>query len=142
MPFCPQPLELETSTNRILISLAPVLLHRRAQQLTKMTGSIYKTQIEIQQGPKTLRRVLKIALSRPWILLVLEPIVTVLAIYQAIIYATLYLCFGKYETRASEFKLMPCYSCVSDRLPGAERLVSWYRRPCISGRYSVSNLRW
>jgi hypothetical protein len=62
-----------------------------------MTGDVYKTQIEIQQGPKTLRRVLKIALSRPWVLLVLEPIVTVLSIYQAIIYATLYLCFGEHQ---------------------------------------------
>jgi hypothetical protein len=73
---------------------APVILHRRAQKLSKMTGKVYKTHIEIQQGPKTLRGVLKIALSRPWVMLIREPIVTVLSIYQAIIYATLYLCFG------------------------------------------------
>jgi MFS family permease len=74
---------------------APVILHRRAKKLTKMTGHVYKTQIEIQQGTKTLRRIMKIALSRPWVMLCREPIVTVLSIYQAIIYATLYLCFGE-----------------------------------------------
>lgn len=60
-----------------------------------MTGYIYQTHAEIQQGPKTLRKVLRVALSRPWVMLIREPIVTVLSIYQAIIYATLYLCFGK-----------------------------------------------
>ncbi len=39
---------------------------------------------------------MKIALSRPWILLFVEPIVTVLSVYQAIIYATLYMCFAAF----------------------------------------------
>lgn len=84
---------------------APVILHRRAKKLTKMTGHVYKTQIEIQQGTKTLRRIMKIALSRPWVMLCREPIVTVLSIYQAIIYATLYLCFGKINFNIEPFDL-------------------------------------
>lgn len=79
----------------------PVILHRRAQELEKLTGDIFRTHIEIKQGPKTLRGVLKIALSRPWVMLIREPIVTVLSVYQAIIYATLYLCFGKLSSMPS-----------------------------------------
>lgn len=73
----------------------PVIWKHRAQKLSKMTGDVYQSQLEIKQGKKRLRNVLRISLSRPWVLLFREPIVTVLAVYQAIIYATLYLCFGK-----------------------------------------------
>lgn len=76
---------------------APVLLRRRAVQLSKLTGKVYKSQLELKQGSKMLNNVLKISLSRPWVLLVTEPIVTILSIYQAIIYATLYLCFGEWN---------------------------------------------
>lgn len=75
---------------------APVILQRRARRLTEMTGEVYKSQMEIKQGPKKLSQVMKTALSRPWILLVMEPIVTVLSLYQAVIYATLYLCFAAF----------------------------------------------
>lgn len=76
---------------------APKILQNRAQNLSESTGLVYKSQLEIKQGRKRLGQVLRISLSRPWVLLFREPIVTVLAIYQAIIYATLYLCFGQYS---------------------------------------------
>lgn len=76
-------------------TFAPVILQHRAKALSASTGDVYKSQLAIKQGEKTLSQVLKISLSRPWILLVREPIVTVLAIYQALIYATLYLSFGE-----------------------------------------------
>lgn len=75
---------------------APVIHRRRAKKLSKLTGQVYKAQIDIKQGEKSFGQVMKIALSRPWILLVREPIVMVLSIYQAIIYATLYLCFAAF----------------------------------------------
>lgn len=77
---------------------APVILKRRAQELSNATGDVYKTNIEIKQGSRTLINVLKLALSRPWVLLLREPIIIVLSLYQAVIYATLYLCFGKYHS--------------------------------------------
>ena len=75
---------------------APKILQCRAQQLSTITGEVYQSQLEMKQGRKRLRQVLKISLSRPWVLLVREPIVTILAIYQAVIYATLYLCFAAF----------------------------------------------
>ena len=87
---------------------APVILQRRAKELSASTGKVYKTHMEITQGPKKLSKVLKIALSRPWVLLLREPIVTVLSVYQAIIYATLYWCFGAsiHATSFQTFVLM------------------------------------
>ena len=111
-----------------------VILQRRAMRLSKATGIVYKSQFELKQGPKTLSKVLKIALSRPWILLVYEPIVLILSLYQAIIYATLYLCFGKLKTHVSRSDPVAdigSSSCVPNRLSRKARLVSWNRRPCI-----------
>ena len=75
-------------------TFAPVILRHRANKLTAINGKIYKSQLVIKRGPTKLKQLMRIALSRPWILLATEPIVTVLSVYQAIIYATLYMCFG------------------------------------------------
>lgn len=72
----------------------PVLLRARAQELSKMTGKVYKTRGDIQAGDTSVMEVFKTSLSRPWILLLTEPIVLLLSIYMAIIYGTLYMCFG------------------------------------------------
>lgn len=72
----------------------PVILRRRAAKLSKMTGKVYRSKIEVEKGRKTLGKELKVALSRPWILLLLEPIVLLLSIYMAIIYGTLYMMFS------------------------------------------------
>ncbi|KAF7717493.1 MFS-type transporter [Penicillium ucsense] len=75
---------------------APVLLRRRAERLSKLTGKIYRSQIEIDQGKISLKESFKIALSRPWILLFREPIVFLLSLYMAIIYGTLYMLFAAF----------------------------------------------
>jgi multidrug resistance protein len=75
---------------------APVLLHQRAIKLSKLTGKVYKSRIEAEQGKKTLGQSLKISLSRPWILLFREPIVLLLSIYMAIVYGTLFMMFGAF----------------------------------------------
>jgi len=67
----------------------PVLLRKRAAKLSKMTGKVYKSQSEIDQGTVSFSHVFKTALSRPWVLLFREPIVFLLSIYMAIIYGTL-----------------------------------------------------
>lgn len=75
---------------------APVLLRKRADALTKKTGKVFKSKIEVDRGKQSLVEAFKIALSRPWILLFKEPIVLLLSIYMAIIYGTLYMMFAAF----------------------------------------------
>ncbi|KAK4635324.1 Major facilitator superfamily multidrug transporter [Fulvia fulva] len=74
----------------------PVILRARAKKLSAMTGKVYKTKGDIDQGETTIGEVFKTSLSRPWVLLFQEPIVFLLSIYMAIIYGTLYMCFGAF----------------------------------------------
>ncbi|KAJ3548619.1 hypothetical protein NM208_g922 [Fusarium decemcellulare] len=91
-----------TGTLWILITLivpetyAPVLLRVRAEALSRKTGKVYISKLDVGQPKKTIGQQFKIALSRPWILLFKEPIVLLLSIYIAIIYGTLYLCFAAF----------------------------------------------
>lgn len=75
---------------------APVLLRKRAAALTKQTGKVYKTKMDIEKGVLPITQVLKISLIRPWLLLFMEPIVLILSIYMSIVYGTLYLLFGAF----------------------------------------------
>ena len=68
----------------------PVLLRQRALRLTKETGKVYRSQVDADQGKVTPAHAFKTSLSRPWILLFLEPIVLLLSVYMAIVYGTLY----------------------------------------------------
>ncbi|KAI1402403.1 MFS general substrate transporter [Hypoxylon fuscum] len=74
----------------------PVLLRKRAAQLSKMTGKHYTSIIDHQQGVIPLGEAFKVALSRPWILLFKEPIVFLMSLYAAIIYGTLYMLFAAF----------------------------------------------
>lgn len=65
---------------------APVLLKRRAARLSSITGHVYRSKFEIEQGKKHPATVFRIALCRPWVLLFREPIVLLLSIYLSIIY--------------------------------------------------------
>lgn len=75
---------------------APVLLKNRAAAMSKKTGKVYSSKIEYDRGKQSLGRSFKIALSRPWVLLLKEPIVLLLSIYMAIIYGTLYMMFAAF----------------------------------------------
>jgi multidrug resistance protein len=75
---------------------APVLLRKRAERLSKITGKVYRSRVDIDRGEQTLGESMKIALTRPWILLIKEPIVLLLSTYMAIVYGTLYLLFGAF----------------------------------------------
>lgn len=75
---------------------APVLLRRRAAELSRRTGKVYKTKIDIEKGEISIGKIISVALVRPWLLLFVEPIVLVLSIYMSIVYGTLYLLFGAY----------------------------------------------
>jgi hypothetical protein len=65
---------------------APVLLRRRAQRLSKMTGKVYVSKFDVTKRKKTLFGTVKVALTRPWALLWFEPIVLLLSLYMALLY--------------------------------------------------------
>lgn len=74
----------------------PVLLQKRAVSLSKRTGKVYVSIHDAEKGKISINKAFKTSLLRPWILLFREPIVLLLSIYMAIIYGTLYLCFGAF----------------------------------------------
>lgn len=59
---------------------APVLLKNRATALSKRTGKVYKSKIEVDRGKQSLTQSFKITLSRPWVLLIKEIFVLLLSI--------------------------------------------------------------
>ncbi|KAK6504503.1 hypothetical protein TWF506_002698 [Arthrobotrys conoides] len=75
---------------------SPLLLQKRAESLSKLTGRVYVSKFEAQSGKLDLKEAYKTALSRPWILLFREPIVAMLSIYMSIVYGTLYMLFAAY----------------------------------------------
>lgn len=75
---------------------APVLLRRRAEKLSQLSGQLYRSKFDIERGNIRLPKMLSTALSRPWILLFKEPIVLLFTIYLSIVYGTLYMLFAAY----------------------------------------------
>lgn len=75
---------------------APVLLQKRAKALSKRYGKVYISILEKKQGKLEHVAAFKKALSRPWALLFLEPIVLLISIYMAILYGNLYMLFGAF----------------------------------------------
>ncbi|KAF9893792.1 hypothetical protein FE257_009962 [Aspergillus nanangensis] len=75
---------------------APVLLRRRAEKLSELSGHVYRSKLDIERGQVTMSKTLSTALSRPWLLMFKEPIVLLFCIYMAIIYGTLYMLFAAY----------------------------------------------
>lgn len=71
----------------------PVLLRRRAQKLSAITGDRYISRFEGKKSQAKAKNGFRIALSRPWVMLLREPIVLLSAIYIAFIYGTLYMLF-------------------------------------------------
>lgn len=74
---------------------APILLQRRAAALSKETGKCYISALD-KGKDKTVGHLFRVALARPWQLLIREPICLLLSIYIAIVYGTLYLTFGAF----------------------------------------------
>ncbi|GFR46863.1 hypothetical protein Agub_g8504 [Astrephomene gubernaculifera] len=73
---------------------APVLLRKRAEALAAQTGKVYRSKYDSKAV--SLTQMLKTGLTRPWILLIFEPIVLILSIYMAIIYGVLYMFFAAF----------------------------------------------
>ncbi|KAL9640120.1 MAG: hypothetical protein Q9204_000837 [Flavoplaca sp. TL-2023a] len=93
----------------IVVSLAvpetytPLLLERRAQRLTKITGQYHVSKLNASKE-KSLWMILKVALTRPWVLLFWEPIVLLLSVYMAVLYGTLYLFFAAFPIVFREYR--------------------------------------
>ncbi|KAK8058975.1 multidrug resistance protein [Apiospora phragmitis] len=74
----------------------PVILRRRAEKLTKLTGKVHISMLDAGKPKKTVTQEFKVALLRPWKLLFREPIVLLTALYMAIVYGTLYMMFAAF----------------------------------------------
>lgn len=48
---------------------ALILLQKRAQSLSQTTGKVYKSKLEVKKGLKSLIKVWRTAMGRPWLLL-------------------------------------------------------------------------
>lgn len=83
---------------------APVLLRKRAARLSRVTGYVYRSRIDVENGGISARKAFQTALLRPWALLFLEPIVLLLSIYMSIVYGTLYLLFAAYPIVYQELR--------------------------------------
>jgi hypothetical protein len=118
---------------------APVLLRRRANALSKATGHKYRSKNEAEKEIK-IGELFKTAIVRPWILLFREPIVLLLSMYMAIVYATLYVSHSRAYSDMSplpNFVLTRCLDVLwrlPDRLPAGTRLVTRYWRSRIPRR--------
>ncbi|KAH8812358.1 major facilitator superfamily domain-containing protein [Xylogone sp. PMI_703] len=75
-------------------TFAPVILERRAEKLSAITGKYYISKGQLNKEKRSTKEELQIALCRPWQLMFYEPIVLLLCIFMSIIYGTLYLFFG------------------------------------------------
>lgn len=60
---------------------APLLLRKRAQRLSQITGQVYCSKLDLERGDVSVKDAFGAALLRPWILLFAEPIVFLLSIY-------------------------------------------------------------
>ncbi|KAJ2983724.1 hypothetical protein NQ176_g479 [Zarea fungicola] len=69
----------------------PLILRRKAQSLSKASGRVYISVLELKSTNTSAAAIFRKALIRPWVLLFLEPIVFMAATYLAIIYGSTYM---------------------------------------------------
>ncbi|PRP84504.1 hypothetical protein PROFUN_05839 [Planoprotostelium fungivorum] len=74
---------------------SPVLLQERAKLLSMRTGMRYISRYDADK-PTSRKEVFISAISRPWVLLLTEPLVFLLSVYMAVIYGILYMLFAAY----------------------------------------------
>lgn len=71
---------------------SPVILSRRAHKLTKLTGKVHVSVYEMKAGRRlTASEKIRKVLVRPWVFMIYEPIVLLISVYMAILYATLFM---------------------------------------------------
>lgn len=70
---------------------APVLSYKEHKNLSQQMGKVYKSKLKIETGPKFPIRIFRTTLARPWLLLYLEPVLSVLATHITIVDRTQYM---------------------------------------------------
>ncbi len=75
----------------------PVLLLRKKNRLVKETGNT-KLHTEYERPDRTLGKTIRVACSRPFILLCTQPIIQVLAVYMAFLYGMMYLMLSSFPS--------------------------------------------
>ena len=80
---------------------APVLLQRRRARLARQTGNA-ELRTEFDRPDRTLAQTLGIALTRPFRLLVTQPIVQVMSLYMMYLYGMIYLVLSTFPTLWTE----------------------------------------
>ena len=103
---------------------APVLLKRRAQKLSRLTGKVYKSKLDISASTKTPQELFNTAMIRPWVLLFREPIVMLLSLYTAIsMSAASFVSESADKFGNSLWHLVLDLCCVPNRVRRCTRLV-------------------
>ncbi|KAI1395415.1 major facilitator superfamily domain-containing protein, partial [Hypoxylon fuscum] len=103
------------SASALLVSLlllpetyAPVLLRHRAQRLSKMTGKVYTSILTANNhNTPSLSTSLATTLSRPFLLATHEIIILSMALYQAVVFGTLYLTFAAFPIVYTDLRGWP-----------------------------------
>ncbi|KAL0959143.1 hypothetical protein HGRIS_014430 [Hohenbuehelia grisea] len=130
-------------------TLAPVLLRQKAKRLRKETGdSNYRTEEELRRVP--FAHIMKVALSRPIVMMCTEPVVIFMTIYLSFIYSILYLLFFAFPIAFAEVRgwsagmtgltfisIMLGIGLAMCFMPFQERL---YRRATVNGTYPEARL--
>ncbi|KAH8675943.1 membrane transporter [Xylariales sp. PMI_506] len=73
---------------------APTLLKRRADKLTEITGKTHV--VDGMTEVKTIGTQLRVGALRPWVILIYEPIVTLISLFLSVVHGTLFLLFAAY----------------------------------------------
>lgn len=68
-----------------------VILPRRAKAISVHTWKVFISKMDHSKSLQALASRVRIAILHPWVMLVSEPIVTILAIYNSVIYGTSYM---------------------------------------------------
>ena len=103
------------STSALVVSLvllpetyAPVLLRKRAERLSNMTNKVFVSATAGKTGEQPhFSNSLATTLSRPFYLAAHEPIILILALYQAIVFGNLYLAFAAFPIVYTDFRGWP-----------------------------------
>ena len=103
----------------------PLLLRKRAAALSKVTGKVYVSRGDLDQGAVSLGEAFSAGLKRPWMLLFMEPIVLILSIYMVGSLLTSYPLYGTHVDSESGYCLRhPIHAlwCLPHCLPYGLRL--------------------
>lgn len=84
----------------------PVLLAHKKKRLVEKTGN-EKLHTEYERPDRTLGKTIRVAVSRPFIMLGTQPIIQVLAVYMAFLYGMMYLMLATFPRLWTQIYMQP-----------------------------------